>query len=110
MDPVNYMRKQKERVGIEMHRVKDPSVFDFNYIPEQPLLRDECKTLIDAMLRFDANGMATHMAIIGSRGSGTRARDRSKRDWISPMPSSSKTRTGSLAPLMFELPRSRSAT
>ena len=70
MDLLDYMRKRKARVETETERVIDPSVFDFNYIPDQPLMREECKTLIDAMLRFDVTGMATHLAVIGSRGSG----------------------------------------
>jgi len=65
-----YLRNQKERMGKETEQVADPSIFDFNYIPDQPLMRDECKPLIDAMLRFDLTGIPTHLAVIGSRGSG----------------------------------------
>ena len=64
------MRTQKDRLSEETALVKDPSVFDFNYIPEQPFMREECKAIIDAMLRFDLTGIPTHMAVIGSRGSG----------------------------------------
>jgi len=65
-----YLRNQKERMGKETEQVADPSIFDFNYIPDQPLMRDECKPLVDAMLRFDLTGIPTHLAVIGSRGSG----------------------------------------
>lgn len=65
-----YMQRQKDRLSQETSQIRDPSVFDFNYIPDQPLMREECKGLIDAMLRFDLTGIPTNMAIIGSRGSG----------------------------------------
>lgn len=45
-------------------------MFDFSYIPQEPVLREECKLLADEMLRFDLSGIANHHAIIGSRGSG----------------------------------------
>jgi cell division control protein 6 len=70
LDIENYLRRRKEFIGQGSKQVKDFSVFDFNYIPDQPLLRAECQTLVDAMLRFDLTGIANHLAIIGSRGSG----------------------------------------
>jgi Cdc6-like AAA superfamily ATPase len=70
MDVGGYMRNQRKQLGRGTEQVKEPCVFDFNYIPDQPLMREECEPLIDAMLRFDMLGMATHMAVIGSRGSG----------------------------------------
>jgi Cdc6-like AAA superfamily ATPase len=65
-----YFERQKEQLGQESRLVKDFSVFDFNYVPEEPLIREECKMLIDEMIRFDLSGVANHQAIIGSRGSG----------------------------------------
>lgn len=70
MDVGAYVRKQKEQLGTETERIKDPSVFDFNYVPDQPYMREEVKELIDALLRFDIIGIPTHQAIVGSRGSG----------------------------------------
>lgn len=70
MDIKAYLQTQKEQIGQQSQQVKDYSVFDFNYIPEQPVMREECKVLIDEMLRFDISGIANHQAIIGSRGSG----------------------------------------
>ena len=70
MDIEAYLRNRKEHIGQESRQVTDFSVFDFNYIPDQPLMREECQKLIDAMLRFDVSGIPTHQAIIGSRGSG----------------------------------------
>ena len=70
MDIAGYLQRQKEELGKQTREVKDFSVFDFSYIPEQPVVREECKELIDEMLRFDLSGIATHLAVIGSRGSG----------------------------------------
>ena len=70
MDIAAYLKQQKQHIGREARFVRDFSVFDFDYIPQQPLMRDECKLLIDDMLRFDISGIPTHYTIIGSRGSG----------------------------------------
>jgi len=70
MDIKAYLRQQKQYIGKESEHVKDFAVFDFNHIPPQPLMREECRELVDAMLRFEASGIPTNLAIIGSRGSG----------------------------------------
>ena len=70
MDIATYMQRQRTQLGQESKQVKDFSVFDFNYIPDQPVMRDEGKELIDEMIRFDISGIPTHRAVIGSRGSG----------------------------------------
>ncbi|HNQ22563.1 MAG TPA: AAA family ATPase [Phycisphaerae bacterium] len=70
MDIAAYLRQQKDHLGQEAKSVRDFSVFDFDHIPDQPLLREEAKLLIDELLRFDITGIPTHYAIIGSRGSG----------------------------------------
>ena len=70
MDIATYLQQQKDELGKETRRARDFSVFDFNYIPEQPVMREECKELIDEMLRFELTGLANHQAVVGSRGSG----------------------------------------
>ena len=70
MDIEAYLRQQKQCIGKESEHVRDFAVFDFNHIPPQPLMREECRELVDAMLRFEASGIPTNLAIIGSRGSG----------------------------------------
>jgi hypothetical protein len=70
VDVKDYLKRQKRRIGERAKRVRDFSVFDFNHVPEQPLMRAECRELIDAMLRFDASGVPTHLAVVGSRGCG----------------------------------------
>jgi archaeal cell division control protein 6 len=70
MDIAAYLRQQKEHLVAETRQVRDFSVFDFDHIPDQPLMRDEAKQLINDLLRFEISGIPTHYAIIGSRGSG----------------------------------------
>lgn len=65
-----YLREQKQHLGRECEQVKDFSVFDFNYIPQEPVLREECRQLIQEMLRFDLSGVPNHIAIIGRRRTG----------------------------------------
>jgi cell division control protein 6 len=70
MDIAAYLRQQKEHLGIEAKAVKGFSVFDFDYVPDEPLIREEAKLLIDELLRFEITGIPSHYAVIGSRGSG----------------------------------------
>lgn len=65
-----YLRKQREQFAQGAQHVIDFNVFDFNYVPDEPLLREESTRLIDALLRFDITGIPTHQVVIGSRGSG----------------------------------------
>lgn len=70
MDVAAYLRRQKKHLKEEARFVRDFSVFSFDYIPEEPLMRDEAARLIDDMLRFELSGIPTNYAVIGSRGSG----------------------------------------
>ena len=70
MDIASYLARQREQLDQESRLVKDFSVFDFHYIPDEPMMREESKTIIDELLRFDLSSVATHLAVIGSRGSG----------------------------------------
>jgi hypothetical protein len=45
-----YLRNRKQRMGKETEQVGDPPIFDFNYILDRPLMRDECRALIDENL------------------------------------------------------------
>lgn len=70
MDIASYLAQSRQDLDRRTKNIKDFSVFDFHYIPEQPLLRDEARALIDEMLRFEISGIPNHQAIVGSRGSG----------------------------------------
>ncbi len=70
MNVATYLEEQMGRLGRQSRRIRDFSVFDFDYIPEEPLMRDECKELIDEMLLFNISGIPTHFCVVGYRGSG----------------------------------------
>jgi len=65
-----FLSKRAEHLQKSSRRIKDFRVFDFNYIPEKPLMRRETKPLVDALLRYATTGIANHLLIFGSRGSG----------------------------------------
>jgi cell division control protein 6 len=70
MDVKTYLHTQKHRLRSQTSRVKDFTAFDFNYIPKQPIMRHEAKTIIDALLRYEHTGIPKNLAIFGTRGSG----------------------------------------
>jgi len=70
MDIQDYLLEKEKRVERSTQRLRDMRVFDFNYIPDRPLMRDETKPIIDALVRYDKTGIANHLLIIGSRGCG----------------------------------------
>jgi len=70
MDIQQYLSQRKEHFHKGMDRIRNFEVFDFNYIPEKPLMREEVKPVIDALLRYQQTGIANNVLILGSRGSG----------------------------------------
>lgn len=70
MTIADYFNHQTRLLEQSSRHILDFRVFDFNYIPEQPLMRDEVKPVIDACLRYLKTGIANHLFIFGSRGSG----------------------------------------
>ena len=70
MSIVPYICGQKKAYSNNASQIRDFSVFDFNYIPDEPFMREEAKHLINEMLRFDMSSIPTHQAVIGSKGSG----------------------------------------
>ena len=70
MDFADVLAGKRSRVTAESQLVKDFSAFDFHFVPDEPLMRTECETIIEAMVRFDVTGLPEHLAVIGTRGSG----------------------------------------
>jgi cell division control protein 6 len=70
LDVASYLSEEKQRLERQFKQVKDFRVFEFHHVPEQPLMRDECRAIINELMRFDMSGVPTHLAIIGGRGSG----------------------------------------
>ena len=57
MNIVPFIQKQKENNIVKSNQIKDFSVFDFNYIPKEPLMREESEHLITEMMRFEMSGI-----------------------------------------------------
>jgi cell division control protein 6 len=70
MEIEEYVLHKEKRLEKGSERIKDFRVFDFNYIPEKPLMRDEVKPVVDALLRYQKTGIANNILIVGTRGSG----------------------------------------
>jgi cell division control protein 6 len=65
-----YLDRQARQLQERGSRIRDYRVFDFNFMPDEPLMRAEVKPVIDASLRYFSSGIANHLFIFGSRGSG----------------------------------------
>jgi Cdc6-like AAA superfamily ATPase len=70
MDIEKYLEEKHRTLEKSAARIRDCRVFDFNYIPEKPLMREEVKPIIDALLRYQQTGIANNVLVLGSRGSG----------------------------------------
>ncbi len=70
MNIMSFLQQEKDRNARIRSIVKDFSVFDFSYIPNEPIMREESKYLIRELTRFDISGIPTHLAVIGTKGSG----------------------------------------
>lgn len=70
MDIRQYLSERKASLDKSSERIRDFEVFDFNYVPDEPLMREEVKPVIDALLRYQQTQIANNVLILGSRGSG----------------------------------------
>jgi len=70
MEIHEYVSLKEKRLSKGLSRIRDFQVFDFNYIPQEPLMREELKPIIDGLLRYQKTAIANHLLIFGSRGSG----------------------------------------
>jgi len=70
MDIELYVSERQKHLDKSKGRIHDFEVFDFNYIPQKPLMREEVKPVIDSLLRYQQTGIANNVLILGSRGCG----------------------------------------
>ena len=70
MDISEYVSRRARDLRHTGRRIKQLQVFDFNYIPDRPLMRREVKPVTDALLRYVATGIPNHLLLFGSRGCG----------------------------------------
>lgn len=70
MDIKSYMEEKRKNINDQTKSILDYSIFDFNYVPNNPLIRDETKQIIDAFLKYEKTIVPVNQVIFGSRGSG----------------------------------------
>ena len=70
MDLKNYFAERRTTFTEQKKSVIDYSIFDFNHVPEKPLIREETKQIVDALVRYEKTDIPTNQVIFGSRGSG----------------------------------------
>jgi cell division control protein 6 len=70
VDHRDRLQRRLQSMGERAQQIKDFSVFDFDYVPDQPLLRKEADKLMDELVSFKVTGIPTHCFIVGSRGCG----------------------------------------
>ena len=72
MEIEEYLREKEKHLEKGMSRIRDFRVFDFNYIPERPLMRKELHPVLDALLRYQKTGVANHLLVsaAGAQASG----------------------------------------
>ena len=70
MEIEQYILRRKTSIERLNGRIKDFEVFDFNYIPSRPLMREEIKPMVDSFLRYDKTNIPNNLVIVGSKGTG----------------------------------------
>jgi Cdc6-like AAA superfamily ATPase len=70
MDIEKYLVEKQHHLAKTTSGIRNIDVFNFNYIPPKPLMREEVKPVIDALLRYQQSGIANNVLILGCRGSG----------------------------------------
>lgn len=84
MDIQHYLFQKQRDLAQASRQIRDGRVFDFNYIPPKPLMREELKPVIEALVRYQQTGIANHLLILGSRGSGKSVLARALMHLLSP--------------------------
>jgi len=70
MEIEQYILKRENSIEKLNSRIKKFEVFDFNFIPSRPLMREEIKPMVDSFLRYDKTNIPNNLVIVGSKGTG----------------------------------------
>ena len=70
MDIESYLTRRMAAMEGETAQVRDFRVFDFAWVPDKPLVREEAKPIIDALLTYARTGIPQNLVVLGSRGCG----------------------------------------
>ena len=66
----DYIFQKENSIIKQSTSIKDSKVFNFNYIPEEPMMREEVKPIVDAILRYKYTDIPNNVLIYGPRGTG----------------------------------------
>ena len=66
----DYFQESQKRISKNTRVIKDFKVFDFNYIPESPLMREEVKSIVDSLLKYEKTNVPNNLVIYGARALG----------------------------------------
>ena len=66
----DYLHHSDRKLTENTRILKDSRVFEFNYIPEDPIMREEVKPIVDALLKFEKTGIPNNLIVYGARGCG----------------------------------------
>lgn len=70
MDIDDYLTRRMASLDGQTSEVRDFRVFDFAWVPERPLIRDEARPIIDALLTYARTRIPQNLVVLGSRGCG----------------------------------------
>ena len=70
MDPAQYLRDKRAQVEKQVRNIRDFRVFDFNYVPDQPIGRPEMDKITQAIVKYERSHIPTNIFAFGSRGCG----------------------------------------
>ena len=70
MNIERYLTEQRNAFGQLAESVINYDIFRFDHIPDKPLIREEARQIVDALVRYEKTGIPTNLVIFGSRGSG----------------------------------------
>lgn len=65
-----YYKVSRKLLERSRRLMKNPNVFDFNYVPKKVFIREELKAVMDSIVKFDHFKTPFNLFIYGSRGSG----------------------------------------
>jgi len=70
LDPNQYLATRRAEVEKAIQNIRDFRVFDFNYVPEQPVERPEMDQITQAVIKYERSRIPTNIFAFGSRGCG----------------------------------------
>jgi cell division control protein 6 len=70
MDPRKYLDEKRAEVAKQVRNIRDFRVFDFSYVPDQPVERPEMDQITRAIVRYERSRIPTNIFVFGSRGCG----------------------------------------